>query len=221
MKNYLDPVIQSSRHRTYDEKSIILYQGEAPRSACILISGVVRVFSISDQGGEQVVALHTSGEFFPTAWIFGKTPGTLFFYEALSQCEIAFVSRESLLDFIYSDPSHTRSLIDYFSTNYAAMMIRVNALEQPRAKDKLAHTLFYLSQRYAKTSSHDVTIPINLTHQLIGAMAGITRETTAVEMNKLKSKGIVSYKNQCYTVRTSKLLEFIGEDSFRDIHINE
>lgn len=50
MLRYLQPLIKKSLVRRYSAGSTILYQGEAPRSACVITKGVVRVFSISAQG---------------------------------------------------------------------------------------------------------------------------------------------------------------------------
>jgi CRP/FNR family transcriptional regulator len=220
MLNHLQPLINKSTRRRFDAGSTIIYQGEVPRTATILTKGIVRVFSISPQGEEQIVTFHVAGEFFPTAWVFGKAPGTLFFYEALTNCEVAMCERTDLIEFMTSESSRNVALIDYFATNYAASMIRVNALEQPKARDKLIYTLYYLCQRYGKTDSNKIKIPLTLTHQNFASMVGLTRETTAIEMNKLKSEKIISYTQQQYTVNIEKLLDVLGEDSFRNLEIN-
>jgi CRP/FNR family transcriptional regulator len=217
---HLQPLIKKSTRRRFDAGSTIIYQGEVPRSAYILIRGIVRVYSISSQGEEQIVTFHVAGEFFPTSWIFGKAPGTLFFYEALTDCEVALCQRDELIDFMKSTPSRNQALIDYFATNYAASMIRVNALEQPKARDKLVYTLYYLCQRFGKTDSSKIKIPLTLTHQNFASLVGLTRETTAIEMNKLKSEKIISYKQQEYIVNMEKLLDVLGEDSFRNLTIH-
>lgn len=220
MIKQLQPLINKSTKRDYKAGSTIIYQGEVPRSASILISGIVRVFSISPQGEEQIVTFHIAGEFFPMAWIFAKAPGTLFFYEALTDCVVAFTPRKDLKDFMTSDSEKTNTLLDYFATNYAASMIRVNALEQPKAREKLIYTLYYLTQRYGKTDTNKIKIPLELTHQNFASLVGLTRETTAIEMNKLKSEKIISYKQQEYIVDMEKLLEVLGEDSFKNLTIN-
>lgn len=217
---HLDKLIKTAVVRKYSPLSTILYQGEAPRSACILLKGIVRVYSISKQGDEQIVAYHVAGEFFPASWIFEKTPSTLFFYEAVTDVEVAFVPRQEFKNHMLSDPASTNMLIDYFATNYAASLIRINALEQPKARDKLAYTMYYLCQRYGKHMSSDVHIPLALTHQNLAGLVGLTRETTATEMNRLRKQGVISYKQQQYTVKIDKLLELIGEDSFKNIKIS-
>lgn len=224
MKNLFSPLVRNSVKRTFRAGSTILYQGEVPRSACILLSGVVRVFSISPQGDDQIVNLHVAGEFFPSSWIFGKGTSTLFFYEALTDCEVAFVPRREFIEYMTTKSERMHALLDYFTTSYAAWMIRVNALEQPKARDKLAYTMYFLCERYAKKNASGektISIPIALTHQHFASLVGLTRETTAMELNKLRRQGVISYKRQFYTVNINKLMHLINEDSFRGLSISE
>lgn len=220
MLTQLQPLIKRSVLRKFSAGSTVLYQGEVPRSACIISSGIVRVFSISPQGDEQIVMFHIAGEIFPSSWIFGKAPSTLFFYEVSVDSEIAYCPREELLSFMMETPERAHALLDYFTTNYAASLIRVNALEQPKARDKLIYTLFYLCQRYGNVSSATVKIPLNLTHQNLASLVGLTRETTAIEMSKLKKEHVITYKQQQYSIHTNRLLDVLGEDSFRDLSIS-
>jgi len=219
MLKHLDQLISKSVARKYSAGSTIIYQGEVPRSACILVSGTARVLSISTQGGEQTITYHVAGEFFPTSWIFGKATSALFFYDAVTDCEVAFVSRVELNEYMMATKERTEALLDYFTTEHSAALMRVNALEQPKARDKLMYTFYFLCQRYAGESSGQVVIPLMLTHQNIASLVGLTRETTATEMNKLKKQGILTYENQKYTVNIDKLVELIGEESFKSLKI--
>lgn len=219
MINYLKPLIEKSLTRNFSAGSTILYQGEAPRHACVLISGVIRVFSISDNGDEQIITFHVKGEIFPSSWIFGKSSSTFFFYDALTDCKVAYLDRKELLDTMKSTPESSNAILDYFATSYAASLIRINALEQPKARSKLLYTLYYLCHRHVKDINDKtaITIPINLTHQNFASLVGLTRETAAMELGKLKKQGIITYKQQKYTVNIKRLLEIIGEDGFENI----
>jgi CRP/FNR family transcriptional regulator len=222
MIDLLQPLIQKSITRNFSAGTIILYQGEVPRHACVLVKGLVRVYSISSLGEEQIVTFHVTGEFFPSSWIFGKTSSTIFFYEAVSDCEIAFMPRKELIDYMLAEQPRMHAMLDYFTRSYAASLVRINALEQPKARDKLAYTLFYLCQQHGiATNKNDaVEIDITLTHQSLAGLVGLTRETTAVEMNKLKKQGVITYDQQQYTVYTKKLFELMGEESFKNITIS-
>ncbi len=204
--------------REVSKGSTILYQGEVPRNANILIEGIVRVYSISRSGDEQVVAFHVKGEPFPSSWIFGTTSSSLFFYEAMTKCKIAYIPKDILRQFIYSNTTVISRVLKYFTSSYSSLLLRINAMQQPRARDKLMYTLYYLAIRYGITNGETVKLPITLTHQTLGSLVGLTRETTAMEMSKLKKEKIISYKNQTYIVNIKKLLEILGEENFIDIN---
>ena len=222
MLTHLQPLLKQSIIRVHNPGSTILFQGEVPRSACIIKKGIVRVYSISAQGDEQIITYHVAGEFFPASWILGKSTSTLFFYETVTETEIAFVGKQEFVNYMRSDSKRSAALLDYFTTNYAASLIRVSALEQPKAREKLLYTLYYLCQRYGnrvKKDSSIIEIELQLTHQNLASLVGLTRETTATEMNKLKREGTISYDNQKYKINLDKLLDLLGEDSFRGISI--
>lgn len=219
MLDSLRPLINNSVKRTYTPGATIYYQGEVPRSACIITSGLVRVFSISAQGDEQIINYHNAGEFIPTSWIFNKSAGSLFFYEAVNKCEVAYVPRQDFLSFISKHTEIMSAVLDYYANSYTASMIRISALEQPKAREKLLYTLYYLCYRHGEPAKTMVKISLSLTHQAIASLVGLTRETTATEMNKLRKEKILKYSNQRYSVDKDKLLQVMGEESFRDITV--
>lgn len=221
MLEILEQVTDISIKRNYSVCSIILYQGEAPRSTCVILDGVVKVYSISPEGDEQIVTLLVPGDIFPFSWLFNKASAVMFFYEAFTDCKVALVSPTNLKDGLMKTPESMAALIDYFAKNYTATQIRINALQQSKAKDKLIYMLYYMCRRYGKENpeSKQTIIPIPLTHQNFASLVGLTRETTAIEMNRLKKQGIITYKQQKYYVNLQKLMELIGEESFKNIEV--
>ena len=162
MLRQLEPLIQASVVRPYRAGTTILYQGEVPRSACVIARGTVRVLTISSQGDEQIVTYHVAGEFFPTSWIFSKTSSTLFFYEASEDCDIAFVDRQEFITYMHATVDRQQVLMDYFTTSYTASLVRINALEQHKAREKLLYTLYYLCQRHGQPQGRRVLDPSRL-----------------------------------------------------------
>ncbi len=219
MLDHLEELINRSTKRKFSPNGTIYYQGEVPQAACIVRSGIVRVFSISERGDYQTVTYHMAGEFFPSSWIFGKAPATLFFYEAVTECEVAFAPRAELISYMLETPPRMHAMLDYFTSNYSASLIRINALEQSKARDKLLHTLYYLCQRYGTQRGSKYYIPLMLTHQDLGNLVGLTRETTATEMSRLKKEGAVRYDSQKYVINMDKIFELIGEDSLKNVNI--
>lgn len=217
----LKPLLKNAVKRVVKAGDIIFYQGEAPRSACILKSGVVKVYNIISTGEEQLVNFQLPNEVFPTPWVFSKTTSVLYFYEALTDCELYLFPREDFLDYIKSDQKILITFLDYYVNNYIGAVMRITALEQPKAREKITYTMYYLVQRYGVHITPDkVQIRLQLTHQHIANLVGLTRETTAVEMKKLKEAGVVNYVKQKYVVSLRKLLDIMGEDNFKDLNLN-
>ncbi len=219
MLDALNPLLKKGQVRTYNPGSTILYQGEVPRSVFILKSGVAKSFNISHQGEEQIVNFHLPGDILAPSWVFEKTVGAVFFYEAVSECELVLVRRTDMKNFLESDHNAMSKLLDRYVTDYTASLIRVSALEQAKAADKVLYTLYYLCRLYGDSKKEWTDIEIKLTHQDIASLVGLTRETVAVEINKLRKKKIINYSNQQYSVRVDGLLEMMGEDSFKGVKL--
>lgn len=204
--------------RLFKKHSILLYQGEAPRMAYVLQSGIVKVYSINTAGEEQIATFHVERDVFPAPWIFGKSASTLYYYEALTDCEVLVVSRDEMRRSITARPELLESILDYFVTNYTGLLMRVTALEQSRAREKIMFTLYYLVFRYGEELRPGIyKINVALTHGIIASLVGLTRETTTTELSKLKQQRVVSYSAHTYTVNKSKLERLLGEDSFSDL----
>lgn len=209
-----------SSKRFIKKRTILFYQGEVPRSANLVKTGLVKVYSINSSGEEQIVAFHTPGDIFPTPWVFGESSNTLFYYEALSDCEILSLPKDELTKLVYSDPVMLKSMFDYFVKEHTGMLIRVTALEQTRAIEKILFTLYYLLFHYGKEGEPGIyTIDLKLTQPIIASMVGLTRETTAKNLNQLKRRGIIEYKEYFYTIDKVKLERYLGEDSFKNINL--
>lgn len=206
--------------RNYNPGGTILYQGEVPRSAYVIQSGFVKAFNISSDGSEQIVNFHVPGEIIPLGWAFGKTTASIYFFEAMTESKLILMQRDNLVKHIKSEPKLMEAMLEYAVAGYTAAMLHICALEQAKAQQKILYTLYYLARKFGAVNSKKSTdILLDLTHQDIASLVGLTRETTATELNKLKKQGILSYKNKKYQVDVTSLIEAIGEDSFLAIKL--
>lgn len=204
--------------KLFKKHSILLYQGEAPRRAYVLLSGTVKVYSINTAGEEQIATFQVRKDLFPSPWIFHKSSTTLYYYEALTDCEVLLLARDDFHTVLSENPQLSASALDYFAANYTGMMMRVTALEQSRARDKIMFTLYYLMFRYGIEAKPGVfVVDLGLTHSVIASLVGLTRETTTTELSKLKLQKVVTYTAHSYTIYKDKLERLLGEDSFSDL----
>ncbi len=218
MEELFQSISKHTTPRALSKGSTILYQSEIPREAFIVRKGFIRAYTITSSGEERIVALHTRGDIFPLSWVYGETKNTLFYYEAGSDAEVACISKEKLTSLIAASPDLTNKLIRFTVNEQTALLMRITALEQSRAAEKIALTLYYLLIRHGiEKQPGQFTIDIKMTQSMIASLVGLTRESTAVNIAKLKELGIISYSNFIYVVNKPNLEKLVGEDSFKDV----
>jgi CRP-like cAMP-binding protein len=201
--------------------SNILFQGEIPRHVNIIRDGVVREYTIDSSGEERIVALYGKGDIFPLSWTLGETSNTLFYYDALIDTRLMCVTKQQFLDIVMEDRAILSGLLQFVSNEYTALLLRATGLEQSRAVEKIAFTLYYLLFRYGNESSPGkYTIDVKMSQAMIASFVGLTRESTTKNLKVLKDKGIIDYSRSIYTINKTKLEAFMGEDSFRDMVVN-
>ena len=218
MDNLLHSIQSHTLTRFVKKGSILLYQGEIPRTAFIVRRGLVRVYTITTSGEERTIALHGKGDIFPLPWIFGEVTNTLFYYEALADSEMVTAPKQHILDAVAADPKLTTAVLKFSINEYTALLLRITALEQSRAAEKIGLTLYYLIFRHSIEKTPGMfTIDIKMTQSMIASLVGLTRESTAVNLKLLKKKGILQYSKFTYVIDKSKLERFVGEDTFKDL----
>jgi len=220
MEELLGALTSHSTLRTYKKGATILYQSEIPREAFIVKKGFVRAYTITSSGDERTVALHTRGDIFPLSWVYGTTKNTLFYYEAGSNTEIAGIPKTQLTTTIERSPTLTTDLLRFTVTDHTALLMRITALEQSNAAEKITLTLYYLLIRHGvERKPGFFTIDIKMTQSMIASLVGITRESTALVITKLKEEAVISYSNFIYVVDRAKLEKLISDDSFKEVSL--
>lgn len=218
--NYLHAFLDRHPTRNFKKGEIIIFQGEAPRSAFVVKSGTVKAYNLSVGGDEKPVAFYSADSIFPGPWVYNTMSSAIYYYEAFSpEVSLYSVGREELTAFIKKRPEllyHEleRHLVDQLGTS-----MRLNALQHSRASDKLLYTLHYLTLSHGKTiAPQEIEINLDLTHQDFANLTGLTRETAATELNKLKHTGVIAYgKGKPYIPYLDKLMQLLNDQYIADL----
>lgn len=220
MEKVIQQLRTESTIRVAKKGGNVLFQGEIPRRAMIVRSGVIRAYTITSSGEERTVALHGKGDVFPLSWILGETSNSLFYYDAVVDTRLMLVSKETFVSTIEGDAEALSSVLRYVVNDYTALLLRITGLEQSRAIEKIGFTLYYLLFRYGieKTPGKFV-LDLKMSQLMIASLVGLTRESTTKNLKKLKEKNIIEYSSFTYTIDKTKLENFLGEDSFRDLSL--
>lgn len=220
--NYLRAFLERHHTRTFKKGEIIIFQGEAPPCAYAVKSGTVKAYNLSVEGDEKPVAFYSSDTLFPAPWIYGKMSNAIYYYEAFTpEVEVYSLEREELVDFIKKRPELLYMQLEQALLDQLGGSMRLNALQHSRASDKLIYTLHYLALNHGKsTKNQKVEITLDLKHQDFANLTGLTRETAATELNKLKRQKIIDYgKGKPYTLDVRRLIQTMNDQFIADVEL--
>lgn len=179
--------LENYRTQKYSKGEIILFEGEIPPCAYVIKKGVIKTYNLTSEGQEKPISFDSDMETLPAGWVFGKQRRTQYFYEAFTDCIVYCVPRQELLEFITGSRERLYDYLDYFVYRYLNYQMRVNALEQSKAADKVLHTIYFLAIRFGHDIQKDtVRIQLPLTQQDLANFMGLTRETTGIELKRLE-----------------------------------
>lgn len=211
---HLSDLLNNYSLRKFKKGQTLLFQGEVPRFAYVIRTGTVKTYNISPTGEEQVVSLSSEYDIIPEAWFLGEASVAYYFYEAFTDCTVYAITREDLAKKVSESQELSNMLLRRFMRLYVGASVHINALEQPRSRDKLVHLLHYLMVRYGtEAGKHTVKISLRLTHQTLANMLGITRETIATEIARLRREKVLDYKQQTYIVNKPALLRLRNDEN--------
>lgn len=200
--------------RRFKRREVMLQQGEVPEAAYVIKSGIVKSYNLTQLGEEKPIAFNLHDEVFPIGWVLSRLESSQFYYEALTDCEIYTVPVHEYVRFLKTEPNCLYELYRGLADRYVEYQMRINALEQSRASDKILYTLQFLAHRFGKDLNDDlVKIQLPLTKQDMANFMGLARETTTIELKKLERKGVISISHRNYTIDTTKLKELLGDES--------
>lgn len=206
--------------RRYTKKETIIFQGDVPKSVYIIKSGLVKVYGITSEGDQRTVTILSAGDVFPMSWVFGKTDVCIYYYEASSDSQILMVPRKDYQQMLETSAELKDQIFENYLSHYVAATMHVYALEHSHAQDKLIYILQYLATRFGEKIPNGKTkINLRLSHQDIAEMVGITRETAAVELHKLKDMGYIEYQRFIYFVDIPKLQKLKGDENLGELRI--
>jgi CRP-like cAMP-binding protein len=197
----------------FKKNESIFLQFETPRCLYCIKSGIVVETNLTHSGNRQSISYDIVGDIIPKCWAFSRTSKTLFEYRAFSNCELYVIDKGQFLSQLSDNLDFVDKMLDRSVRSLISANLHIDVLEKPDVKTKLLYTFRFLGLLYGSHPENEsVKILIPFTQQDIAEFSGLTRETTNVELNKLKRAGFITCKRKYYTVNTKKITDKIDDE---------
>lgn len=180
--------------RRLEKGEIIMSEGDVSETLLAIQQGFVKVSSLDENGNERLLWIASRYDIVPTERLFSQSGQLDFFYTALSDTTVYEVNKADFLAHAKDDLPLMSEIATSMSGHYDDLLTRINTVEQVNVRDKLIATLRYLAKRFSAEMTVDLyRLGLTLTHQDLAEMIGSTRETTSVELHKLRESGCIDY----------------------------
>lgn len=170
-------------------KKILLDEGQTPEGVYYLVEGFVRMYSVCPKGNELTLHIVCPGSYFPMEQIIGEVRHN-YIYESLGQASLYVCPKSDFLELINGKPEILMDLVKRLTAGIFRLLNRIEVSHSTNATCRIESVLNYLVRHFGN--------PINphFTHLGIAKIAGLTRETVSLEMEKMKKAGKIIYKGK-------------------------
>lgn len=181
--------------RHYKKGEIITRADDEPQGLFYLTKGFVRQYNISCNGNELTLQILNSGRVFPIYWAIFDIAGS-FYYEAMTPIETLKIDKSVWKKFMEDYPSVVVNLLKPVIQDYIDSLRRIETLVFYDAYLRVVSTILYLNNYFGSNEGNQSVIDFPFTQQDIARFAGLARETTSIEINKLLKDNSISVRNR-------------------------
>lgn len=203
-------------------QELLLPIDQVPQHIIYLEDGYVRQYAVSDEGDEFTFNYFKPNTFFPLNLILHHRSNPYYFTGA-SQGIYREAPREQVLDFLQSNPKILFHLLIRITSGINGMLLRLESLVFGDARAKVAAAVYLSYLRFGQKSQGEeiceqeqpgTVIKLELSHELIAYLTGLTRESVSSEMIKLKKEGLINYRRKKICVLQPQKLKEISSLPF-------
>ncbi|MFZ5868443.1 MAG: Crp/Fnr family transcriptional regulator [Thermodesulfobacteriota bacterium] len=184
--------------RTYRKGTVISDPDDENDSVNFVVSGRVKIYSLSACGNEIIFRFCGPNSFFGIAGLFGAGQRNVF-SEAVEDTEVMSINSASVERVVSENPALAMSLIRVLSSRIRQAHEAIREFVFCDARSRVAHLLIKLAE--IEGGGHHgapVRLKGKMTHQDIADMIGTTRQTVTEILNEFKRQGYV--KSEARTI---------------------
>ena len=184
-----------SQVRVFDRKSLVYLPDDESDSVLLLVSGRVRIYHITTEGKEALLAFIDPGELFGELTIIGQNEREEF-AETMEKSQIVKIPAAAIRELMAENPNVTLGITKLIGLRRQRFERRLKSLMFQPNRDRLIFLLLELAERYAVLHPDGIALRIRLSHQEMANIIGSTRETVTVVLGELQQEGLLEVKRR-------------------------
>jgi CRP/FNR family transcriptional regulator, cyclic AMP receptor protein len=200
-----------SRTRNFPTRSQIYLPQDSGEAVLLLLSGRVKLYHITAEGKETILAFIEPGELFGELSLV-QPGGRDEFAEAMQKCQVVLIPGDEVRRLMETHADVALKVTKLFGLRMQRIERRLKSLMYRSNRERLVALLLELAERYGRNVENGVQIGIRLSHQELASVIGATRETVTVLLGNLRDEELLSItRRQLVLHDVARLAASIGE----------
>ncbi len=170
------------------KNQIVLFEEDTGNYMYIIFSGRVRAVQLSDDGKEQILAIHKKGDYFGEMALFdGKTnPATVI---SMEDTEVGLLTKADFERIVYRNQTALHHFIGMLCLRLRESLLMLRIMSFADAEQRVRAVLKNMSTLYGIKESQGVILTLKLTHRDIANYASVSRETASRAPEQIRQIG--------------------------------
>ncbi|MCY6380177.1 Crp/Fnr family transcriptional regulator [Hoeflea prorocentri] len=200
-------ILDQSEARSFERGATIFLQSEPAHSVYVVLEGWVKLFRISQNGGEAIVSVMTKGQSFGEAVAFRNDayPVTA---EAATDCRLLQVRANLILTMMKSRPEVCLAMLASTYKHLHGLVAQIEQLTAQTGAQRVAEFLLELCP--VEEGPCAVTLPYDKV--LIAGRLGMKPESLSRAFARLRSVGVKISQNQAAISDVRRLHTYVESD---------
>lgn len=201
----------TAQARKFARGNLIYLPSDASESVLLLTSGRVKIYHITGDGKQAILALVEPGELFGEVAIFAGGQREEF-AEAMEAATLIRIPGDEIRRLMEQHPQVSLGVTKLMGMRRQRVERRLKSLLFRSNRERLTHLLLELADKYGRRTAAGVEIGIKLSHQELASIIGSTRETVTVVLGELQNEGsLVIKRRQIVLTRLDQLAASIEQ----------
>jgi CRP/FNR family transcriptional regulator, cyclic AMP receptor protein len=176
--------------RIYKPGSIICNEGDLATHLSVLVTGSVKIISVTAQGDRRVVALRGNGDVIGE--ISGETTGErTATVQAIDEVHALIVAYERFGVFLESHPKAARAYLRVMIQRWGEAAAMLSTLSVTTGTQRLAALLLQLARRHGNGTDGEIHIALPLSQEELAGLASTSRTTVTRALRNWRRRGFI------------------------------
>jgi len=189
-----------ARDRSYPKNSVILFEDDPGDSLYVVVTGLVKVVLIGEDGREVILSVLNEGDFFGEMSLIDDQPRSAHVI-AMEDSNLLVVRREDFQHRLREAPGIAVGMLRAMSRRLREADEKIGGLVLLDVNGRVAKLLLSMADE-----NDGVHITRRVTHHTIAQMVGSSRETVSRTMRELADRGHIEVTRKAITIRNRAAL---------------